>query len=83
VVVLKAPEGFSNTDKIQVNFVVNYVVITVFACLYVFWKIVKRTKVVPIMEIDLVTGRREVAVDVDEERKEMSRYAKLTRRVFS
>lgn len=42
-----------------VDFVVNYVVIAVFVVLYVGWKLVKGTRVVPLTEVDLVTGRRE------------------------
>ena len=45
-----------------VGFVVNYIVIAVFAVLYTSWKLFKRTKVVPLMEIDLVTGRKYGAV---------------------
>lgn len=41
------------------DFVINYVVIAVFALLYVGWKIVKRTRIVPLLEVDLVSGRRE------------------------
>lgn len=42
-----------------VDFVINYIVIAVFVVLYVGWKLVKRTRVVPLAEVDLVTGRRE------------------------
>ncbi|KAI1324335.1 amino acid permease/ SLC12A domain-containing protein [Xylariaceae sp. FL0255] len=41
------------------DFVFDYVVLVIFALLYVFWKVVKRTRIVPLREIDLVTGRRE------------------------
>lgn len=42
-----------------VHFVVNTVVVAVFICLYVGWNLVKRTKVVPLMKIDLNTGRKD------------------------
>ncbi|KAI1867287.1 uncharacterized protein JN550_007018 [Neoarthrinium moseri] len=42
-----------------VDFVFSYVVVAIFAVLYVFWKVLKGTKIVPLMEMDLVTGRRE------------------------
>lgn len=42
-----------------VDFVVNYVVVALFALLYVGWKIVKKTNIVPLLEVDLLTGRRE------------------------
>jgi len=48
-----------------VDFVINYVVVAVFFVLYVGWKIIKRTKVVPILEVDLVTGRRERLVQAE------------------
>lgn len=41
------------------DFVINYVVIAVFALLYVGWKIVKKTRIVPLLEVDLLSGRRE------------------------
>lgn len=41
------------------DFVINYIVIAVFALLYVGWKIVKRTRIVPLLEVDLLSGRRE------------------------
>ena len=74
--------GFSPVD-----FVVNYVVIAVFTVLYVGWKIIKRTKVVPIMEVDLVTGRREglaAHLEVVEEPKGRAPwYVKAKRLIFS
>lgn len=42
-----------------VDFVFDYIVLVIFTLLFLFWKILKRTKVVPLAEIDLVTGRRE------------------------
>lgn len=41
------------------DFVINYIVIAVFALLYVGWKIVKKTTIVPLLEVDLLSGRRE------------------------
>ena len=71
-----------------VDFVINYIVIAVFVILYVGWKIIKRTRVVPIMEIDLVTGRREGLAqmlgteEVREERK-VGWLVKVKRSVFA
>ncbi|KAI1346235.1 amino acid permease/ SLC12A domain-containing protein [Xylaria sp. FL0043] len=42
-----------------VDFVFDYIVLVIFTLLYLFWKFLKRTKIVPLMEVDLVTGRRE------------------------
>lgn len=42
-----------------VDFVINYIVIAVFVVLYAGWKIVKKTRVVPLAEVDLVQGRRD------------------------
>ncbi|CZT17998.1 related to amino acid permease [Ramularia collo-cygni] len=42
-----------------VDFVINYIVIVVFVVLYVGWKVIKRTRFVPLAEVDLLTGRRE------------------------
>ncbi|KAH6647668.1 amino acid permease [Truncatella angustata] len=42
-----------------VDFVFSYLVLAIFTILYVFWKVLKRTKFVGVMEMDLVTGRRE------------------------
>lgn len=81
------------------DFVINYVVIAVFALLYVGWKIVKRTTIVPLLEVDLLSGRRErlgeegerydggdadVEVDVGgEEKKRVAWYVKVKRSVFA
>ncbi|KAI0459057.1 amino acid permease/ SLC12A domain-containing protein [Xylaria acuta] len=45
-----------------VDFVFDYIVLVIFTLLYLFWKILKRTKVVSLTEVDLVTGRREYLV---------------------
>ncbi|KAI0438211.1 amino acid permease/ SLC12A domain-containing protein [Xylaria telfairii] len=42
-----------------VDFVFDYVVLVIFTLLYMFWKVLKRTKVVSLTDVDLVTGRRE------------------------
>ncbi|KAI3330048.1 amino acid permease/ SLC12A domain-containing protein [Ustulina deusta] len=42
-----------------VDFVFDYIVLVIFTLLYLFWKIFKRTKIVSLAEVDLVTGRRE------------------------
>lgn len=78
------------------DFVINYVVIAVFALLYVGWKIVKKTSIVPLLEVDLVSGRRERLgegegydggdADVDvggEEKKRVAWYVKVKRSVFA
>ena len=39
------------------TFVTSYVVLAVFVVLYVSWKVIKRTKLVKLMEMDLTTGR--------------------------
>lgn len=41
-----------------VKSVVDYVVIAVFVALFVFWKVFKKTAVVPLEQVDLVTGSR-------------------------
>ncbi|KAI0174379.1 amino acid permease [Pestalotiopsis sp. NC0098] len=78
-----------------VDFVFSYLVLAIFTVLYVFWKILKRTKFVGLMDMDLVTGRREglgqhngvAAVEGEEvlEEKTKSRpwYVKLKRFIFS
>ena len=71
-----------------VSFVVDYVVLVVFAILYCGWKIIKRTKVVPLREVDLITGRREVLVHREDVRNEDEKpkkpwYAKMTRTFFA
>lgn len=73
-----------------VDFVINYVVVAVFVVLFVGWKVVKRTKVVGLMEMDLVTGRRDTALlrngedsDVSEGKPSVAWYVKAKRFVFS
>lgn len=80
------------------DFVINYVVIAVFALLYVGWKIVKKTTIVPLLEVDLLSGRRErlgegerydggdADADVEvggEEKKRVAWYVKVKRSVFA
>lgn len=73
-----------------VDFVVNYVVVVVFVVLFVGWKVVKRTKMVDVMEMDFVTGRRDVVVcsstedsDWSEDKKALPWYVKAKRFVFT
>ncbi|KAK3659098.1 hypothetical protein LTR56_001535 [Elasticomyces elasticus] len=70
-----------------VDFVINYIVVAVFTVLYVGWKIIKRTKVVPLMEVDLVTGRREgLAYHAEMEEEQKGRapwYVQVKRLIFS
>ncbi|KAH9907135.1 amino acid permease [Xylariomycetidae sp. FL2044] len=42
-----------------VDFVFSYIVLVIFTVLYLSWKVLKGTKIVPLAEMDLVTGRRE------------------------
>jgi amino acid transporter len=42
-----------------VNFVFNYIVIVIFVVLFIFWKLYKKTKWVKLMEMDLMSGRRD------------------------
>lgn len=70
-----------------VDFVINYVVIAVFVVLYCGWKIVHRTKIVPLLEMDLKTGRREipsvlVESDGDVEDKTVSFFERAKQFVF-
>lgn len=80
------------------DFVINYIVIAVFALLYVGWKIVKKTTIVPLLEVDLLSGRREglgegegydggdADADVEvggEEKKRVAWYVKVKRSVFA
>lgn len=41
-----------------VGFVVSYIVVVVFVVLFGVWKVVKRTRMVSLMEMDLVSGRK-------------------------
>lgn len=74
-----------------VDFVINYVVVVVFVVLYCGWKLVKKTKVVPLLEIDFRTGRREVPSVVSYEggeeeqegKKSVPIYVKVKRAIFS
>lgn len=71
-----------------VGFVINYIVIAVFVVLFCGWKLLKKTKIVSLSEMDLTTGRRHVAVtldhdDVDVERRQIPWYVKIKRFIFS
>lgn len=71
-----------------VDFVVNYVVVAVFVVLFCGWKVIKRTKLVPLAEIDLRSGRREILSRVDyegdeEEKKSVPMYVKVKRAIFT
>lgn len=71
-----------------VGFVINYVVIAVFVLLFCGWKIVKRTKVVPLTQMDLTTGRRQIPMTVESSDAELEKrvipwYIKIKRFVFS
>lgn len=71
-----------------VGFVINYIVIAVFVVLFCGWKLIKRTKTVGLMEMDLTTGRREVprtVVDSDDSQEERRTnwYTKAKGFIFS
>lgn len=73
-----------------VDFVVNYIVVAVFVVLFCGWKIVKKTKLVPLAEIDLKTGRKDLAVaasvqesDGSQEEESVPFYVKVKRFVFT
>lgn len=70
---------------LSIGFVVSYIVIAVFVVLYSGWKIIKRTKVVPLKEIDLVTGRKYAPrpTTSEEPKEKVPWYAKPKRLVFS
>ncbi|KAH7341415.1 amino acid permease/ SLC12A domain-containing protein [Rhizoctonia solani] len=54
------------------TFLSAYICIPIFVLFYLYWKVVKRTKWIPLEEIDFVTGRRELdeATEQDEARYE-------------
>lgn len=69
-----------------VGFVINYIVIAVFVVLFCGWKLLKRTKFVGLLEMDLVTGRREIPrsvvhSDETQEGKSIPWYIKAKRSV--
>ncbi|KAI0169209.1 amino acid permease/ SLC12A domain-containing protein [Hypoxylon sp. FL1284] len=70
-----------------VDFVFSYVVIAIFTVLYFGWKFVKGTKIVSATEADLVTGRREYLVRVEdtasEEKHKTPWYVSVKRFIFS
>jgi amino acid transporter len=75
-------------DFDAVGFVINYIVIAVFVLLFCGWKILKRTKIVSLSEMDLTTGRRQVSVtlehdDVEKEKTQIPWYVKMKRLIFS
>ncbi|KAI1631486.1 amino acid permease [Biscogniauxia mediterranea] len=75
-----------------VDFVFAYIVIAIFTLLYLFWKIFKGTKIVSLMEVDLITGRRDDLIkssvhdsEVEGIGKKMGTpwYVKVKRFIFS
>ncbi|KAI1387525.1 amino acid permease/ SLC12A domain-containing protein [Hypoxylon trugodes] len=71
-----------------VDFVFSYVVIAIFTVLYFGWKFVKGTKIVPLAEADLVTGRRDYLAQVEDdgssrEKKNVPWYIVVKRFIFS
>lgn len=70
-----------------VDFVFNYIVLVIFAALFIFWKLYKKTKWVKLEEIDLVSGRRDdlcalEAEDVEQEGAKISVLKKAKRFMF-
>jgi len=52
------------------GFLTAYITIPIFILFYLGWKIVKRTSIIPIMDIDLIAGRRELdEMDASEQAK--------------
>lgn len=73
-----------------VDFVFNYIVLVIFVVLFVFWKLFKKTKMVKLEEMDLMTGRRDYTdaehihtMELDEKDKRKPWYIKAKRIVFS
>ncbi len=63
--------------------VVNYVVVAVFVTLFVGWKIIKRTKVVPLLQVDLVTGKKPYeAFEPESDTRQVAWYVKVKRGIF-
>ncbi|KAL7622104.1 hypothetical protein AAE478_007606 [Parahypoxylon ruwenzoriense] len=65
-----------------VDFVFSYVVLAIFAVLYLGGKVVKKTKIVALEDVDLVTGRRDYLVGVGEEGGSASSSTREKRKVL-
>ena len=52
-----------------VDFVFSYVILALFVCLTVFWKLYHKTKIVDLTTVNLQEGRREVLAQDDDEEK--------------
>lgn len=48
------------------DFVVNYILIPVFALFFIVWKVWHKTKFVKLLEMDIQSGRREFDATLDE-----------------
>ncbi|WVQ77052.1 hypothetical protein IAR50_006731 [Cryptococcus sp. DSM 104548] len=62
------------------SFVAAYITLPIFAVCWIGWKVVKRTKMVPLDQIDFQTGRRELDEEelADQERfKEDTKFSKI------
>ncbi|KAI0475153.1 amino acid permease/ SLC12A domain-containing protein [Xylariaceae sp. FL0804] len=77
-----------------VDFVFSYIVLVIFAVLYVGWKLFKGTRIVDLRTVDLVTGRREglargtvedvvAGADVGKEKNRVPWYIVVKRFIFS
>lgn len=49
------------------DFIVDYIAVVIFFLVWAGWKIVKKTKMVPLEQMDLDTGRRESEALAEEE----------------
>jgi amino acid transporter len=77
--------GFNTFKPFDVQgFITSYFGVAFAACLFVFWKAVKKTKFVKPVEVDLLTGKAEVDAECKEwdeepekERAQMSRMERV------
>ncbi|KAL1412631.1 hypothetical protein Q8F55_000378 [Vanrija albida] len=51
---------FLKGNFVASNFIASYITIPIFAVCWIGWKVVKRTKWIPLDQIDFVSGRREL-----------------------
>ena len=60
------------------DFATAYIGLPIFGCLYIFWKLVKRTRMVGLMEVDLKTGK--AAIDARDHQEAMAKAARPQRK---
>lgn len=75
VIIFNGYTVFLDGNWSTADFIVAYITLVIFAVLYVFWKLWKRTKFVTLDNMDFDTGRRELDSMADEE---AARYRKPT-----